>query len=533
MTRLLATAFLAESSLAKGLLGRGPALDALLTHHSGDDDALLASARTAAARDIDRDALVASLEAGLRDLDAPEAAFQALARLRIPGTVVVVAGQQPGLLGGPLMVLVKALAAAALARRLDEAGVAAVPLFWHASEDHDHGEADHVGWSGGGALERLRLPLPEDGCTLAALQIPEEPADTLVARVLADLSQSSADAELGLATGLVTLRELLPRRPAESFGTWTGRLLARILGEQGIVVVEPHRLRSAAAAVARYELDHPGVLHAGVERAQAVVQSAGYDAPLALRSPHLVFQVDPETGARRRIRIADGRVHVSGVDGEGVSIAEWLRRLDEDPSFFSWNVAARVLAQDVALPVAAQICGPAELGYVALMRAGHAALGVPQPLAVLRPGVTLVERGARRACTRLGVSVEDVVRHGAAAIPDAPFEGEAALGRLREALGQLPEGRASASKRRRAGLARQAQLFEEALRRESAEADQVRARRRETALTALRPLGRPMERVVSYLPWFARGGSAFVTALLEHLGDGGPAHHILSVEEDL
>jgi len=521
MKRLPAAAFLAPETVARGLLDGDVRLRGLVAPDLLDDDALFASARIAGEREIDRPALVAALEAGLRDLRAPDAAFQAAVRLREPGTVVVVTGQQPGLLGGPLMVLVKALAAAALARRLEAAGVAAVPVFWHASEDHDHAEADHIGWAAGATLDRLRLPLPEDGRVLSAVEVPRAAAAELVERVLGDL---------GDGPGRGVLEELLLTESEEplSFGTWTGRLVARILGEQGIVVVEPHRLRSAARAVARHELQHPGVLHAGVERAQALVIAAGYTSPLALRRPELLFHVDPASGARSRITIAGGRGEVNGASA---GVDEWLGRLDDDPGLFSWNVAARVLAQDVALPVAAQVCGPAELGYVSLLREGHAALGVPQPLAVLRPGVTLVDRAARRACERLAITADEVVVHGADAIPAVPFDGEEPLARLAEAVAAIPEGRSPGSKRRRAELVRQSGLLADALRRDAADADRVRTDRRSVVLGALRPFGRPMERVLSYLPWFARGGDDFVAALLDCLGTGEPVHVVVEAED--
>jgi len=519
--RLPASDFLGSASVARGLLGGDERLRDLVTHDPADPGALLSSARAAAEREIDREALVASLVAGLSELGAPEAAHLAAARLLEPGTVVVVTGQQPGLLGGPLMVLVKALAAAAIARHLESQGIAAVPVFWHASEDHDHAEADHVGWLAGGALERLRLPLPEDGRVLAAVEVPLGPAADLVQRVLSELPDGAGRDVLG---------ELLPPDSAESlsFGAWTGRLVARILGAQGIVVVEPHRLRTAAAAVARHELQQPGALHAGLLRAQERVTAAGFSAPLALRRPELLFHVDPSTGARQRVAVEGDRVEVNG---ETAPVATWLDRLASDPTLFSWNVAARVLAQDVALPVAAQVCGPAELGYVSLLREGHAELGIPQPLAVLRPGVTLVDRGARRACKRLGIAAVDVVKRGAAAIPDPPLEGADALELLGEALDALPPGRSPGSKRRRAELTRQAELFEEALRRDAADADGVRATRKSAVLSALLPFDRPMERALSFLPWYARGGDAFVTALLESLGTGEPGHLVVATED--
>ena len=74
-----------------------------------------------------------------------DGAREKLGRVARGDGFVVTTGQQPGLFGGPLYTVSKALTAIALARRLEailEAPVLA--LFWVASDDHDWEEANHV-----------------------------------------------------------------------------------------------------------------------------------------------------------------------------------------------------------------------------------------------------------------------------------------------------------------------------------------------------------------------------------------------------
>ena len=69
-----------------------------------------------------------------------------------------VTGQQVGLLGGPLLTLLKAATAIARAKQAEEStGVAHVPVFWLASEDHDLTEINQVAFTGKRTLETLRL----------------------------------------------------------------------------------------------------------------------------------------------------------------------------------------------------------------------------------------------------------------------------------------------------------------------------------------------------------------------------------------
>jgi uncharacterized protein YllA (UPF0747 family) len=94
-------------------------------------------------------------------LNESRSALDAFAK---PGTIVVVAGQQPGLFGGPLYTMYKLLTAASLAREIQSAtGVTVVPIFWIASDDHD--------------FEELRtIWIPDGGEAPTALSYPAEAA---------------------------------------------------------------------------------------------------------------------------------------------------------------------------------------------------------------------------------------------------------------------------------------------------------------------------------------------------------------------
>ena len=104
---------------------------------AGDDD-LRRCAEAALSRERPRGAVADALEEYNVRLGAGEETLANIARLRSPDCAVVVTGQQPGLLGGPLYTLYKALTAIRLARYLGgEPGVPCVPIFWNASDGHD------------------------------------------------------------------------------------------------------------------------------------------------------------------------------------------------------------------------------------------------------------------------------------------------------------------------------------------------------------------------------------------------------------
>ena len=72
--------------------------------------------------------------------------------------IVVTTGQQPGLFGGPLMTLAKALSARAFADTLAELlDVPVAPVFWAATDDADFDEAAVVSIAGRDGARELRL----------------------------------------------------------------------------------------------------------------------------------------------------------------------------------------------------------------------------------------------------------------------------------------------------------------------------------------------------------------------------------------
>jgi uncharacterized protein YllA (UPF0747 family) len=82
--------------------------------------------------------------AWLEVVGATASVRQNLARLRA-GAAAIVSGQQAGVVGGPLLTLLKAARAVSLAREVEAAsGKPVVPVFWIAGDDHDLDEIHHT-----------------------------------------------------------------------------------------------------------------------------------------------------------------------------------------------------------------------------------------------------------------------------------------------------------------------------------------------------------------------------------------------------
>jgi bacillithiol biosynthesis cysteine-adding enzyme BshC len=442
------------------------------------------------------------------------------------GALVVVAGQQPGLLGGPLYAVHKAAAAVALARRFERAGVdRVVPVFWVASEDHDWDEANRaVLQCRDGGHANLSLPVRGDLRSVRDVPVPREASDALLARA----AQCLPDTERA--------RHALARctRPdGADLGAWFAATLARLLGEDaGLVFVEPHVLAPwAGPTYARLVAEAPGI-EEGLEEGARRLAASGLRAPIEPEPGRVhVFLRDAPGGRRLRVGVDGDRVSLRGALAS-LSRAALVETVRARPELASGDVVGRVLVQNALLPVAAQVAGPAEIAYLAQVRPAHALLGVHFPVVVPRPRATWVEARVDRDLAALGLTSAAVL-DGAEPPPAPPPSSP-----LGDEVGSI--------QRRLAGLAGEAEdpetknvlssLAEHADRagRRLGEIDEQRRglgrSRFERARASLLPRGRPQERVLSPVSIVARHGVERLREGLALLDPLEPGHRLLHLE---
>ncbi len=215
------------------------------------------------------------------------------------GARAVVTGQQVGLLGGPLLTLLKAATAVAKAKEASVAtGVEHVPVFWLASEDHDLAEVDQVSLPGKNAIETLRLGLKNAGGEVGGVVLGTE-----VSRLLDEASEL-----LAYAPVCDLLRECYT--PGATLGGAFARLMARLFARHGLIVMDAagrefHALgaKTLAGAIERAE-----ELEAALLKRTAELETGGYHAQVLVKAgASLLFLVDEETGVRLPLRRVGGR----------------------------------------------------------------------------------------------------------------------------------------------------------------------------------------------------------------------------------
>ncbi len=414
-----------------------------------------------------REGWLAELKADLPDDPARAAAAAAVASLVAGEAEVVVTGQQPGFLGGPLLTLHKAAACIAAARARTAAGRPTIPLFWCGDDDDDRREAFSP-----------RLHDPRRDALLGAapppgpddLVIGASPAEVWAVPEAGWLAERAPGGGLGADLAGLWARA---RREGWPWGRLQRRALLRVFAGSGLLAVsgDDADLHRAASPFYAELIARRRELAALAAERGAELTALGYHAQIGGASLDAPFHLRRGGG---RERVVDPATLLAS------------------PQDLRPGVLLRTLVQDWFFRPAGIVAGPGELAYLEQLRPLHAALGLEQP--ALLP----------RLFARLS---DDPVRDAAAGAPPVDdTAGDAASAEITAALARTLADRAGLPDRRARALADRASRVWR---------DEVRA--------ALRARQEPADgRPSATAPiWAAPGGERQERALAMHWAHGG------------
>jgi bacillithiol synthase len=444
-------------------------------------------------------------------------------RLADPAVRVVVAGQQPGLLGGPLYCLAKAVAAARWAAALEAAGQPAVAVFWVATEDHDWAEVEQA------------VVLAPDGARAFNLGPDPEPLMPVGMRTLGpaidDVLRGIVEAVPGdrYHEWMRTMGRWY--RPDARFGEAFCRLMANVMGSRCPLLLDSMlpELKAAQRPWLRRLVERRREVEEALIRRDGEVKARGYS-----------LQVSPQRGAsplfllrhgeRRRIEWRDGDHYaLRGRGDEPGTIEELLGIIEDNPAVVSPGVLARPAVQDAVLGTALQVLGPGELSYMAQSSATYAVLEVAPPWAALRPQTLVLEAKQVERLKELGIPLATLlgdhagVDHWLADRNGGDMAGpvrrclDAALDELRSAALAADPNLERPFEKTREQILHALNVFGEKATAAAARKNEVVDRRTHQLREACLPLGKPQERIVSTAHFPGKYGPELAERLWEQM----------------
>jgi bacillithiol biosynthesis cysteine-adding enzyme BshC len=447
---------------------------------------------------------------------------------------LVTTGQQPGLFGGPLYSLYKAVTAARLADALEAALDAPVaPLFWTASEDHDWAEADHT-WLIGidNELHHLQLPAVAGA---GARPLHRLPMGAGVGALLERCRELVPETDFAGA-----YLDLLERRftPSATLPEAFEGTLAELLEPLGLLYVQAHApvLKELSRDLLLAELDAAERHEARLAERTVALERQGYPVQVAILQGGVNLFFEGPEGRERVYRDGKGfRLHRSDVQ---LGRAELAERVGADPSLLSPNVLLRPVVESHVFPSLAYVAGPGETTYFAQLQPLFEAHGIGMPVVFPRLGATAVETKIGKVLDKFGLGIDALERPfhelaGDIARDEVPEPVRRALGELKGAVAKgtqaLTEATRAVDPTLKGPIQHVRSVTMEALGEAEKKILQAVKRENDIALQQLEkarlhlfPEGKPQERVLSPFYYLVRYGAGFVEGVADRFAAALP-----------
>jgi len=325
-----------------------------------------------------------------------------LERLREPGSLVVIGGQQAGLLTGPLYTIHKAVTVIQLAKWAEAKwNRPVVPVFWIAGEDHDWDEVDHI-W----VFDKNRAPVKY------RFSGKQEPAKKPVSEITLDAGR--------FQEWVHELAHFLPdsaykkewfrflQEAADSPMPWTrffARIMHRLFAECGLIFIDSHdpRLRELEVPFFRTLIRKDREITAAISEAEQELQKLGFHPPAELKPNQSILFFQPE--GERQLLYRQGEQWITR-DGRAAGTEELLGWVEQTPNRFSNNVFSRPLMQEYLFPTLFFVGGPGEVGYWSLLKRAFETVGMAMPMVVPRWQATIRDRTSQKRMAEWGIRLE-------------------------------------------------------------------------------------------------------------------------------
>lgn len=336
---------------------------------------------------------------------------KSLEKLRSENSVVVIGGQQAGLLTGPLYSIHKVISIIMLARQQEmELGVPVVPVFWIAGEDHDFQEVNHLYINKNRKVEKWIYPekikekkmvshieLNQEICLSWIDSILETYGETKNTKDLLDFSKKA----LEKSTTMV------------DFFSW---IIMELFKEDGLLIIDSgdYNLRKLESEYFIKQIQCANEITSLVKEQQAEINLCGF--PNTIEIPEQagnLFYYDEEFNERILLEYDEENLIFKSKNGQIHFTKEQLLQIaSQYPEKLSNNVVTRPIMQEWLFPTLAFIAGPGEISYWAELKKAFEFFDIKMPPIVPRLNLTFVERQIEANLRAFHLSIEDVLKEG-------------------------------------------------------------------------------------------------------------------------
>lgn len=488
----------------------------------------------------DRDVLCEALTEINIKFGAGQKTLQNIELLRSPDTVAVVTGQQAGLFSGPLYTLYKAISAIRQAENLRQQGHKAVPVFWVATEDHDFEEVSktYVVGRNGELVESVTEPKHcHENLPVGYIKL-----DDTIDDVVDDLVNSLMPTEF-----TNEVRSLLQAswKPHEYFGDAFGKLLTRLLGDHGLIILCPlnPKLKQLAAPIYVKAIERSAEIVEALRRRSDELVADGYVAQVLIGEDYFPLFWQGSDDTRNALKKTEKGTFQKKDGSREFTLKELAEIADDDPTRFSPSVVLRSVVQDYILPTACYFGGAAEIAYFAQSGEVYRILDRPATTILHRQSFTFVESKHAKTLKKYELDlprlfegydkllpeiVESYLNSGSAGIfADVEEKINTELNRLDQDLSQIDATLAENLAKRRRKIIYHIGALRHKFHKVQVRKDEVIRQQLEAMFTALLPHKHLQERAINITYFLNRFGLNFVDWIYNSVDLEDKSHRVI------
>ena len=298
-------------------------------------------------------------------------ALEQITQLKDSNTYTVTTGHQLCVLGGPLYFFLKIIHVIKLSERLNEhyPNQHFIPVFWMASEDHDHAEVDHLNLFNKTFQWNHEQKGPVGRFTTKNLS-----------SLFDEVSMLFKDDQLN------ELQHVFDSFQGETYGKAFMNWLHGLFSEKGLLIIDgdQSKLKQSFTPLMVKELSH----EFSNQEIQAVNQKLTHQKrKIQLHSREInLFYID---GNERTRIVKKGNDYVIG--SQKMNLQDTVKHLEEYPEKFSPNAALRPLYQEHLLPNLCYVGGMAEMHYWSQLKGVFIQSNIPFPLIQMRSNILWIK----------------------------------------------------------------------------------------------------------------------------------------------
>jgi bacillithiol synthase len=351
------------------------------------------------------------IESFMKRFPSSEAVIKSIDKLKTNNSLVVIGGQQAGILTGPLYSIHKVISIIKLAEQKEEQlGVPVVPVFWIAGEDHDFQEVNHVFVPANQKVDKWTYPervLQKK--MVSDIQIDQEKCFSWVQNLIENFGETEhTNTLLDFAKAQISI--------STTFVDFFANIIMELFKDFGLLIVDSGNkdFRMLQKEFFKKQILHHEAITYKLLEQQKQIAEQGFPITIEASEANAnLFYYDQKLNERNLLEYDRSNDCFVGKNGALTFTTEQLVELaEENPAALSNNVVTRPLMQEWLFPTVAFIAGPGEISYWAELKLVFEHFNIKMPPIVPRLNITILDRSVETDVTELRLILADVLSNG-------------------------------------------------------------------------------------------------------------------------